>query len=85
MTTPDWLLNAACRAPGVDPEWFFGGEEAAALALAVCRQCPTQQPCRADAIAHGDIVDGHTTHGQVVGGCGPKRGKSSARSMRRAS
>lgn len=80
-----WLERKSCRPEHAD--LFFGDERAMAAALALCRSCEALAECRADAIAHGDIVDGHTTHGQVVGGCGPKRKKNGAlyRTMRRAS
>ena len=75
--TPPWLERKACR-PEQAALFFPGGGEAPrgqgidyGPALAICAQCPVVGPCRADAESHGDIVDGHTTHGQVVGGCAP--------------
>lgn len=75
---PLWLEHKSCR-----PEHaglFFpaghtydAGRVDYAPALAICGECPVRAECRADAIAHGDIVDGHTTHGQVVGGCAPAK------------
>lgn len=72
-----WLERKACRPEHAD--LFFGDERAMAAALALCRSCDAVAECRADAIAHGDIVDGHTTQGQVVGGCAPPAAKSRAK------
>ena len=69
MITPPWMDAKACR-----PEHaglFFGDSDAMARALSICRGCEALQACRADAEYHGDVVEGHTTHGQVVGGCAP--------------
>lgn len=65
----DWQDDRACR--GEDTDLFFGDKEERDRALAICGRCSVRPECRADAIAHGDIVGGFTTHGQVVGGCGP--------------
>lgn len=49
-----WWWQAACRADQVDPEWFFperGEHRKAQRARAVCRRCPVQAPCLADALA----------------------------------
>ncbi len=47
-----WWQRAACRAPGVDAEWFFPHKSGSARrARAVCARCPVQAPCLADALA----------------------------------
>lgn len=45
---PTWRSQGACRAPGVDPAWFFPGigeSDIAARAKQVCRSCPVQAEC----------------------------------------
>ena len=47
----DWRDSAACRAFGVDPEWFFPiseqDTETIERATAICAQCPVQAECLA--------------------------------------
>lgn len=56
---PPLMPDAACRQPGVDPNWWFpprkGPESKTFLqaARAVCAACPHQQPCADYAIAAG--------------------------------
>ena len=66
---PPWMDAKACRPEHAD--LFFGGAEEQVRALAICSTCPVLDQCRADAEYHGDVVEGYTTHGQVVGGCAP--------------
>lgn len=93
MNSPEWLERKACR-----PEHaalFFpagytydGGRVDYAPALSICGRCGRCEAlaeCRADAIAHGDIVGGHTMHGQVVGGCAPKARAKVDKPMRQCS
>lgn len=55
-----WQEEAACRAPGVDPELFFPvGETGPALDLirqakAVCARCPVIDQCREYALRAGE-------------------------------
>jgi WhiB family redox-sensing transcriptional regulator len=65
-----WHEEAACRAPGVDPELFFPvGETGPALRLirqakAVCARCPVSDQCREWALRAGEpdgIWGGMTT------------------------
>lgn len=45
---PDWHQQAACRAPGVDPRWFFPDRgQPTEPAKAVCRNCPVLDSCDA--------------------------------------
>lgn len=59
---PPHLPHAACRRPGVDPEWFFPtrtkGQDRSALrrALAICASCPHLQQCRQYALADPKLV-----------------------------
>lgn len=43
----EWMGEAACAAPGVDPEWFFPSDPGLAgnRAKAVCKGCPVQAQC----------------------------------------
>lgn len=44
----EWHQQAACRAPDVDPNWFFPERgERVAEARAVCARCPVVEECRA--------------------------------------
>lgn len=40
-----WILDALCKGPGMDPDWWFpkkgGGQEA----IAVCTRCPVRLDC----------------------------------------
>lgn len=48
----DWMDEAACAAPEVDPEWFFPDKwQSPAPALAVCRRCPVKARCLNAALA----------------------------------
>lgn len=50
-----WRQAAACRAPGVDPEWFFPeSAEDRRRAVAVCRTCPVAAECLAAADGDDD-------------------------------
>lgn len=68
----DWTGLAACRQPGVDPEWFFPiGEAGPALwevakAKAVCARCAVARECLAWALRVGepDGIWGGTTPGE---------------------
>ncbi len=68
----EWTGSAACRQPGVDPEWFFPiGEAGPALrevarAKAVCARCPVARECLAWALRVGepDGIWGGTTPGE---------------------
>ena len=81
MKSLEWMKAAACR--GQDPATFFpvpqvGVSPDYGPALAVCSTCTVVGSCRAWAEHCGDIADGHTVHGQVVGGCRPKPRPASA-------
>jgi hypothetical protein len=55
---PD-LDGAACRRPGVDPQWFFPNKhENATLAGKVCAGCPVAGPCLDYALAYGPMLLG---------------------------
>ena len=65
----EWTSAAACRQPGVDPEWFFPVAEVGpaladvARAKAVCARCAVARECLAWALREGepDGVWGGTT------------------------
>lgn len=74
---PDWHVQAACRAEGVDPEVFFpapGGAVKNRLAKAICQGCPVRQLCA------GHALSVREPHG-IWGGLAPKEraGLSDAR------
>ncbi len=45
-----WVGRAACR--GVDPDRLFVRGAAQRAATAICRHCPVQRECLADALDH---------------------------------
>jgi WhiB family redox-sensing transcriptional regulator len=49
-----WLLQAACRNDGVDPEIFFHDNNAAYISAArtVCGACPVRRYCLIDCMRH---------------------------------
>jgi WhiB family redox-sensing transcriptional regulator len=48
----DWRERAACRRPGVDPEWFFPEQGGTTRpAKRICQQCPVRVDCLDYAIA----------------------------------
>lgn len=54
---PEWVVRAACRAPGVDRDDFYPEHKnepktATARAKRVCAPCPVRSECR----AWGDLV-----------------------------
>jgi WhiB family redox-sensing transcriptional regulator len=50
----DWREWAACRRPGVNPEWFFPEKGGSARpAKRICRQCPVRADCLDYAIGTG--------------------------------
>jgi hypothetical protein len=55
-----WIKQAACRTPGVDPDEMFpdNSETGIAHAKAICRPCPVQVDCVLDAIRTGDNEHG---------------------------
>jgi hypothetical protein len=56
---PPYLAAAACRAPGVDPAWFFPHQgDPAVRAKAICRACPELEPCRRWAVDRGQWLSG---------------------------
>lgn len=66
-----WAEQAACRRPGVDPDWFFPtveGRNNAVRALAVCRACPVRVAC-ADWVLSAPIAE----HGVWGGMTEPER------------
>jgi WhiB family redox-sensing transcriptional regulator len=75
-----WQDDAACRAPGVDPELFFPvGETGPAIAQiraakAVCARCPVISQCRNWALRIGES-DG------IWGGLTPTERRRARRSM----
>lgn len=57
MSTPAWMLQAACR--GMDPALFFpprGGNEQCREALAVCDRCPVRAECLDYALSEPSLV-----------------------------
>jgi hypothetical protein len=47
--------SLACRAPDVDPDWWFPGDSVtAARAKRVCAACPLRLPCLAVALARNE-------------------------------
>jgi len=52
---PEWMLDAACRADGVDVDWFFVDPRhdpaTARLAKQVCAKCPVKGQCLEYALA----------------------------------
>jgi WhiB family redox-sensing transcriptional regulator len=51
------LADAACRAPDVDPSWFFPGRgEPVGRAKAVCARCPDLDACRGWALEVGSSL-----------------------------
>jgi WhiB family transcriptional regulator, redox-sensing transcriptional regulator len=68
-----WMAQAACAQPGVDPGWFVVDEDAPdagdqlARAKAVCRLCPVRLWCRIHADATGEYgVYAGETHTERV-------------------
>lgn len=52
MTT-DWRLDAVCRNPAYNPDWWTGGWPEIRQAVWVCRTvCPVRTPCRRWAEEH---------------------------------
>lgn len=70
LTTVDYWDGAACRDPGVDPEWFFQGRGANPQTLekakATCRACPIQRKCD-DWITAFEAQSGRGRHGFWAG------------------
>jgi WhiB family redox-sensing transcriptional regulator len=69
----EWMRRAACRAPGVDPDWFTVDEDAPeapgliAKAKQVCRGCPVRLWCRIHADETGEYgVYATETHTERV-------------------
>lgn len=56
------VVAPACRAPGVDPEWFFPARDSSSVlvarAKAVCAGCAEREVCRSWALACGDLLHG---------------------------
>jgi WhiB family redox-sensing transcriptional regulator len=58
-TKHPWMTDAACAAPGVDPDlWFpnlqpYRGEEG--VAIAICQACPVKPECLAHALAEPNL------------------------------
>ena len=66
---PEWHTRAACRAPGVDPEWFWpdrGRPDTAEVARAICATCPVRAECLDDVLAQ------HSHTGGIWGGTNEK-------------
>lgn len=76
----DWTSLAACREPGVDPEWFFPvGETGPArrdvmAAKAVCARCPVARDCLAWALRTGEPAG-------IWGGTTPDERRTMRRSL----
>ena len=49
-----WLKKAACRAEGVDPDWFYPTNTVDGIgqARAICAACPVRRECLADCMRH---------------------------------
>jgi hypothetical protein len=47
-----WLQHAACRADGIDPEWFYPDNNIVGIerARAICKTCPVRYACLADCL-----------------------------------
>lgn len=58
-TTADWRDAAACRKPGVDPDWFFTESGASRDAHRICAACPVADPCLTDALRRGPYLLGY--------------------------
>lgn len=44
-----WQDQAACKAPGIDPSWFFSDKRSdVEAALTVCEACPVRTECAAE-------------------------------------
>lgn len=68
--------DAACAAPGVDPELFTSNRQAeVAKAKAICATCPLVQACLKDALERGERgVWGGTTAAERLGLKSKRRG-----------
>lgn len=67
MTAPSWVDSALCaQTDPSDEVWFPGKGQSTSTARRICRLCPVQDECRAEALA-----DPSLTHG-VWGGTTPK-------------
>jgi len=77
VTALAWQRDAACREPGVDPDWFFaakGDHASMSKALAVCAVCPVREQCLQFALSDPESIG-------VWGGTSAKQ----RRTMRRES
>jgi WhiB family redox-sensing transcriptional regulator len=73
-----WKLQAACRAPGIDPELFFVDQHDPALeAKAICAGCPVRLQCLDYALTAGE------RHG-IWGGSGERERRRIKRQRERA-
>ncbi len=58
----EWVMDARCQAPDVDPELFFAPEgtrgrprrDRADAAKAVCARCPVREACLIHALVAGE-------------------------------
>jgi len=59
-----WMDDAACAAPGVDPDLWFPvlqphrGQEGVAIAIATCEACPVKAECLLHALNEPHLSDG---------------------------
>lgn len=50
----DWLLEAACATPGIDPHLFTSGNPEDAKAI--CAACPVADQCRSYSLEHPNLI-----------------------------
>lgn len=56
IARPEWMARAACRAPDVNPAWFFPRRGASlAPARSVCETCPVAAACLRMALDDPDL------------------------------
>lgn len=74
-----WLLQAACRQPGVHPDEMFPDNNEARIehARRICAPCPVRLDCLRDAIRVGDDQHG------IRGGLKASERRAVARELRR--
>lgn len=65
LTRPAWHNQAACRAPDVNPDWFYPANGGGNEAKKICAECPVRQQCLTYAL------ENNIMHG-IWGGCGER-------------
>lgn len=72
----EWMRLAACRAEGVDPEWFFPAQDngpSLSKARGVCAACWVKRDCLAYALAIEGGQPAKTREGVYAGMTGGQR------------